>query len=196
MQISPSIISTVEETEVITEKKVNLIKKEPDNFHMWNKNSTENIFAGFNSAQTKKRSVIRPVMLCVKYNNELVYDISDTSDNEFIIIDENIPVSFNELTSAVKESMRIEKVVIQILEKNEDLLKSKIFITTKDKKFYISKKRLLGEILKTQRKIERIRPLIMLSMQLPLENQIKKLCTLKVIADKMYSDESNIFITA
>ncbi|EIJ88442.1 hypothetical protein NEPAR06_1865 [Nematocida parisii] len=195
MQISPSIISTVEETEIITEKKVNLIKNEPDNFHIWNKNSTENIFAGFNSAQTKKRSVIRPVMLCVKYNNELVYDISDTSDNEFIIIDENMPVSFNELTSAVKESMRIEKVVIQILEKNENLLKSKIFITTKDKNFYISKKRLLGEILKTQRKIERIRPLIMLSVQLPLENQIKKLCTLKVIADKMYSDEPSIFIT-
>ncbi|KAI5130114.1 hypothetical protein NEPAR04_1882 [Nematocida parisii] len=195
MQISPSIISTVEETEIITEKKVNLIKNEPDNFHIWNKNSTENIFAGFNSAQTKKRSVIRPVMLCVKYNNELVYDLSDTSDNEFIIIDENMPVSFNELTSAVKESMRIEKVVIQILEKNENLLKSKIFITTKDKNFYISKKRLLGEILKTQRKIERIRPLIMLSVQLPLENQIKKLCTLKVIADKMYSDEPSIFIT-
>ncbi|KAI5135283.1 hypothetical protein NEAUS06_1450 [Nematocida ausubeli] len=196
MIISPSVIATVEESSLQpVDKKVHMESREASAFRTWPR-STENIFAGF-STQGKKKPIPRPVMLCVKYIDELVFDEKNIVAGGCVVcIDERTYTTLNEINSAVKESMRVEKVVIQRLERNEAFRKSKYYITTVEKKFFISKQRLLGEILKTQRKIEKVRPLIMLSIQMALENQIKKLCALKVIADKMYSEESSrTFVT-
>ncbi|KAI5192209.1 hypothetical protein NEMIN01_1878 [Nematocida minor] len=191
MHWTPSTLHTFEEKpSALPDKKIYIETKGLSSFTNLNR-SAENIFAG-DTAANKKKPSIRPVMLVVSYMSELIFDPEDLPESSKCIeINEDFYTSFNELSSAVKESMRVEKTVIQRLERSQGVETSKYYITTKTKTFFVSKQRLLGEILKAQRKIERIRPLTVLSVQMALECFIKKLCVLKVIADKMYPEESS-----
>ncbi|KAH9387176.1 uncharacterized protein NEMAJ01_2072 [Nematocida major] len=193
MQFAPSVIHTLEDAQKISgDKKVHLSSAEPLYAQESARNkSAEDIFAGA-STFSKKKSMHRPVMLTVTYSNELLFSAREIPKDAYtIVVNENTPVPFNDLNTAMKESMRIERLLIEKLERNESVQKSLCFLTTSTGLFYISKQRLLGEILKTQRKIERIRALTLLAVQAPLEAFIKKLCTLKVVADIAYPEESS-----
>ncbi|KAI5185001.1 hypothetical protein NEHOM01_0552 [Nematocida homosporus] len=153
--------------------------------------SSESIFAGANT--NEKRSNIRPVVLVSFYSNELVQAPSEmASPNHSFFTDKVIlqvgqdssGILFNDLSSAVKESLRAEKAIIQWLDEQKCPPKSTVYLTTETQSFFVSKIRLLGEILKAQRKIERARMYRTLTAQKPLEAFIKKLCTLKVLGDR------------
>lgn len=184
MSWSPSVLKVFKEKQIEEKRDKKIVLGAESRYEgiLLNK-STENIFAGNSFSQRNKG--IRPVMLTVCYTDELIVGENSSLAKDVSEVNEELVTSFNEISSAVKESMRVEKELIQCLERNEVPEKTKIFLTTKTKDFFISRNRLLGEILKAQRKIEKSRsegaPLF---IQMCLEYFIRRLCTFKVLADK------------
>lgn len=187
MSWSPSVLREVEEKaseDQIEKKRFHLIPYREQKGSLRNPNNpTEIIYAGF--PKERKNFSIRPVMLVLSYMEDLFFQEEELpKGKEIIKVDERTFPTYNEINSAIKESMRVEKDLISKLEKNEPPKRSEKILSS-EKDFFISKNRLLGEILRSQRKIEKIRieggPL---SIQIALERFIRKLCILKVQADK------------
>ncbi|OAG31918.1 hypothetical protein NEDG_00393 [Nematocida displodere] len=148
------------------------------------------VFAG---AAAPQRLATRPVLLVNFYRNELLIRDTETdivpnflqNRKTLQVAVTDSEVSFNDISSAIKESMRMEKVIVQKLEQNEPVEQSEYLVTPENAKFVVGKHRLLGEILKAQRKAERLKPQGILRIQKSLELFIRKLCKLKVLAERL-----------
>ncbi|KAI5181877.1 hypothetical protein NEOKW01_2033 [Nematocida sp. AWRm80] len=194
MEWTPSVICDNEEYPNKRSSKKISLETTPKEHTLSKIASIEKIYAG---STPERKVLIRPVLLEIQYKNELVFpeNISNFNEQEYFSQDKIWPVPIgmikvfpSELTTAIKESIRVEKKLAHKWETNEPVPKSTNYITNTARTYFISKHRLLGEILKTQRKIERTTLTGTLSAQKALEAFLYKLCTLKVLSDRAFSE--------
>lgn len=147
---------------------------------------------------------LRPVFLVSMHANELIegelanfFQLSKFSlapKESLIIVDpENEVVHYKDINEAIKDSLKAEKEILHrgISSEKTDKI---VYISTKKKRFFISPLRLLGEIVKAQRKIERMRSTTKFSpaTHKSMECFLKKLCIIKVLADRETSQKTQL----
>jgi len=189
MKIQPSVIQNVQDNSLSTQKKTKL----EDAVHeilVHTQPAIDGVYAG---KSTERKHTIRPVMLVMMYPNDLWDESSDVKYADKIGVDGKTLVQIDmqsknyiaaELSGAIKDSIKAERALIQRLEIGEMPERCKVVITNETYAFGIGRERLMGEILKVHRKIERIRPLYILDMQKSLENMLRKLCVMKILSDR------------
>ncbi|KAI5170820.1 hypothetical protein NEFER03_0279 [Nematocida sp. LUAm3] len=178
-----SVISSVDEkTFLLNDKKLDL--NEHPEYAPSQNTSPEHLSAEY----SHRKFVIRPVVLVSCFSGELLHGFPNKEIEKTFFHDKTIhqvtlaPVSYAELNTALKESLRLEKTIIKNIDYNIPILSSTAYVTIDTSSFFISQNRLLGEILKAQRKLEKHKAHGTLYTQKSLEAFLKKLCTFYVLS--------------
>jgi len=202
MKWTPSVIQTVGKEECTRQEKKSRLEEIMLEISIKTQNTGGRALGG---GPEPKRLNTKPVVLTLMYQNDLYQKIdTDEKMEDREILDKKIVqvkksgkvLDPGELTSAIRDSIRAEQLLIQRLDRNEKPEKSEMLVTNETCSYYIGKERLLGEILKAQRKLEKLRKLGALWMQKALEDFIKKLCALKVLSEKDELREAEASSTA
>ncbi|KAI5190156.1 hypothetical protein NECID01_0849 [Nematocida sp. AWRm77] len=190
MKWTPSIIQTVAPLDGERPQKTSAIDWSSLDTVIKTLPNIENIFAG--SLQQRK-VLSRPVMLVETRKGDLMHGEDLGLGNMQSFLDKKCIVQVSlrasaythaELSLAIKDSIQAEKQTIQKLEAFQQISPEGIYITVEGADFFITKSRLLGEILTAQRKLERLKATCTLGVCSVLESFIKKLCIIKVLAEK------------
>lgn len=148
----------------------------------------------------KKKAHERPIHLNLRYERELII-VDDANKkeveahlrrNRVVVVDlANVQEHAKELVGVLRDCMKTERMLTTRLdfkgkEHSSDEDEAPAYITTGSKTFYITRRKLMGEILRAHQKAERLKqeaaPLSTISA---IEKFAKKLCVLKIHADKL-----------
>jgi hypothetical protein len=131
----------------------------------------------------------RPVQLVIKYRRELLFP--DTLH----LLPEGARIVYVETGYAggsekerlliLRECSRRERTLQNKLLFREEEERGEVYVTTEERRFFITKRRLMGEILRAQRKAERMKQERRPHLNLVLTDLfLRKLCVLKTYSEK------------
>lgn len=134
-------------------------------------------------------------ILYKRYENELLFTDGDseeikvrTRDCKVITVNLADQEPVKDISPILRECSKAERSISSQLELQDKIEEEKnpLLITTSQRNFYITRRKLMGEILVVQKKLDRLRQTCAsLDKIHALERFIRKLCLIKVLSDKL-----------